>query len=62
MLSGNAGNDLFLEMMNRLVMDEIVVLQRLRTLVDSEIDRYLARQHRFRQLDTFCHWAVGGKR
>ncbi|HEX2511903.1 MAG TPA: hemerythrin domain-containing protein [Xanthobacteraceae bacterium] len=43
-------NELFSEMMNHLVMEEMVVLQRLHTLIDPETDRYLARQHWSRQL------------
>jgi iron-sulfur cluster repair protein YtfE (RIC family) len=43
-------NELFSEMMNHLVMEEMVVLQRLHTLIDPETNRYLARQHWSRQL------------
>jgi hemerythrin-like domain-containing protein len=46
----NAVNELFSEMMNHLVMEEMVVLQRLHTLIDPETDRCLARQHWTRQL------------
>ena len=43
-------NELFSEMMSHLVMEEMVVLQRLHTLIDPETDRYPARQHWSRQL------------
>ena len=43
-------NELFSEMVSHLVMEEMVVLQRLHTLIDSDTDRCLARQHGARQL------------
>ena len=45
-----AANDLFAEMMSHLVMEEMIVLQRLHTLIDPDTDRCLARQHGARQL------------
>lgn len=46
----NGVNELFSEMVTHLVMEEMVVLQRLHTLIDPDTDRCLARQHCARQL------------
>jgi hemerythrin-like domain-containing protein len=43
-------DELFSEMMSHLVMEEMVVLQRLHTLIDADTDRCLARQHGARRL------------
>jgi hemerythrin-like domain-containing protein len=43
-------NELFSGMMSHLVMEEMVVLQRLHTLIDADTDRCLARQHGARRL------------
>jgi hypothetical protein len=55
-----AVNELFSEMMNHLVMEEMVVLQRLHTLIDPETDRCLARQHWSRQLVIAGFWRENG--
>ena len=43
-------NALFSEMMSHLIMEEMLVLQRLHTLIDPDTDRCLARQLSARQL------------